>query len=229
MALKSRNVFPPISGGFQWFEPTTGWSSTPHIGFDPTVTEIINHRVANSRFNLPTDRATVEVELENYICAKLATIPGGDAYMIGPAGAAPPPTLLRRSRLAAAGVSDWARNTVAGIGLWAEFFGDSPVSAPLAERRAATCAGCPENTAPETVFQHFSESAAKEISAIFGALKQRSLHTTYDDRLGYCKACDCPNKSNVFVPLALKLKKLRPEAKVRLHPNCWVLFEERGG
>jgi hypothetical protein len=226
MALKSRNTFPPIQNGFQFFQPETGWSSTAHIGFDPTVTEIINHRLANPRFSLPTDRATVEIELENYVSAKLLAIPGGDAYLIGPATTAPPPQVPRRNRAVAAGVEK-AQNLVAGIGLWAEFFGDSPVAQPLAERRASICAGCPENTAPETLFAHFTENAAKEIAAIFGALKQRSLHTNFDDKLGYCKACDCPNKSNIFVPLELKLKKIKPEAKAKLHPGCWLLAEEK--
>lgn len=218
--LKSRNIFPP--GGFSFYQPETGWSSTPHIGFDPTVTEIINHRKANPRFNLPTDKETVEIELENYTMARLAAMPGGEAYIIGAPGAPPPPRLPPRHRPASvAGAAEWVKNTVAGIGLWAEWFGDSPVSTPLAQRRASICVSCPKH-GTQNVFQHFNEAAAKEISAIFGALKQRSLHTTYDDRLQVCTACDCPMRAKVWVPRDLILKHIRPEAQEKLWENCWI-------
>jgi hypothetical protein len=229
MALKSRLSFPPIHGGFQFYEPSTGWSSTPHIGFDPTVDEIIAHRKANPRFGLPTDKPTVEAELENHVEAKLRTIPGGEKFLIQSAGPPPPPMLPLRKRTVAGAVAAGAnlvKNTVAGIALWQEFFGAGPVEPVLAERRAAVCAGCPENQSGN-IFERFNELAAKEITAIFGALKQKNLQTTRDGSLGICHVCSCPNRSNVWTPLDLKLKHLRPETKAALPDYCWVITEEK--
>jgi hypothetical protein len=229
MALKSRHTFPPIHGGFQFREAATGWASTPHIGFNPTVDEIILHRKANPRFGLPTDRATVEVELERYVETRLRSIPNGEQFLIGPPGSAPPPTLPLRKRTVAASVAAGAklvRNTVAGIALWQDFFGAGPVDAKLAEVRAATCAGCPKNQ-QANIFERFNELAAREITAIFGALKQKNLQTSRDEQLGICQVCSCPNKSNVWTPLDLKLKHLRPETKSALPAHCWVVTEEK--
>jgi hypothetical protein len=219
-----------VNGGFQFFEAATGWSSTPHIGFDPTVAEIIEHRKANPRLGLSTDPNTVATELEKYVEGRLRSVRGGEKFLIE--GTSPPsftlPLPVRRLPTFVAEGAKIIKNTVAGIGLWQEFFGAGPVNKELAEKRAAVCVACPKNQ-PGNIFTRFSQVAAREITAIFEALHQKQLNTTHDAALGVCAACSCPNRSNVWTPINIKLKHLRAETKAELPAHCWVITEEKQG
>ena len=53
------------------------------------------------------------------------------------------------------------------------------------------------------------------------------LTTPHDSKLGVCKACDCPMRLKVFVPLDKIVGHMLPEAKAALDPTCWILDEER--
>jgi hypothetical protein len=234
MAFLNTNNLPPL--GYSVFVAETGFQTTKYTGLEATVKELQAHRKANPRFGWATDGASVQAWVLAYTEARLRQTPGGEAYLVGPTESPPAnfsfPRRLPHQRpgvlnVAGGSVVEKIKNTVAGIGLWFDFFGDGPVKPELAAARAATCVRCPLNNREGNFLQRFNEASAKEITAIFGSLKHLNLSTPHDDMLGVCDACDCPNKSNVFTPLEIKLKHLRPEARAKLDPGCWVLSEER--
>lgn len=223
MPLKSRRTFPP--GGFYYFQPQTQFQTTPGLTFDQAVAELIKHRIANPRFNLPTDTETVANELDEFTCVRIAQNPN---YCTGTPGTVLPfqePTRLSfRQNLvgAAAGAAKYVQNTMAGIALYAEWFGSSrPVAQEEAERRAAICVTCPHHVQGD-IMQRFNAAAADEIMKIMGILKDMNLKTAQDDKLAVCEICDCPMKAKVWSPVYLILKHLRPEAKAGLWEKCWI-------
>ena len=241
MALKNTHDLPP--NGFQCFIPETGYSTRPYTGLEDTVTEVQRHREANSRHGWPTDKASIRAWVLASVEGRLRAMPKGVGMQWLVADSAAPPAGFtfprRRQQPARATVElnavgavepkpvEQIKNTLAGIGLWMEFFGSGPVAPELAAHRAATCARCKLNNTSGNWLQQFTESTAKEITAIFTSLKHAKLSTPHDEHLGSCIACSCPNKSNVWTPIDLKLKRLRPEAKSALDPSCWVLAEEK--
>jgi hypothetical protein len=234
MPFINTNNLPPY--GYQVYVAETNWKSTAYTGLEATVTEVQRHRQANSRFGWPTDKASIEQWVLQFTEARLRSMPGSEAWLsAGPSESPPssfPPRRSPRQRSPASnvvGAVEQVKNTIAGIGLWLEFFGsDGPVKQEQANHRASICARCVKNNREGNPLQRFNEASAKEITAIFGSLKQLKLHTPHDDILGVCDACNCPNKSNVWVPLAIKQKHLREEARAQLDPSCWVLEEEKG-
>lgn len=237
MPLKSRRTFPP--GGFYYFQPQTQFQTTPGLTFDQAVAELIKHRLANPRFNLPTDTETVANELDEFTCVRIAQNPN---YCTGTPGTVlpfpqPPKSSFRQDLGGVvAGAAKYVQNTMAGIALYAEWFGSSrPVAKEEAERRASIClspdfkwmkdgkemTGCPRHV-QGNIAQRFNAEAADEIMKIMGILKDMNLKTPHDDKLGICDACDCPMKAKVWSPVYLILKHLRPEAKARLWEKCWI-------
>lgn len=223
--LKSRNNHPP--GGFYFVQPETGWTSSKWRSFDHVVSEIIAHRQANPRFNLPTDKETVAIELENQMTERLRSIPGGMDFLMD-SQPAPPGSFQKRLRVSRAGdgaVADRVKNVVAGIGLWKSWFKDQePIAQELANKRAATCKGCQFNI-KGNIFQRFTEASGKELLAIMGSLKERKLTTPHDAELGVCDLCDCATSVKAWTPLNLALEHMRPEVKAKLPPHCWLATE----
>lgn len=228
MALKSRTNFPP--GGFVLYQAETGWSSPPHIGFNPTVDAIIAHRRANPRFNLPTDRATVDAELDNYTTARLQSTygEGANEWITG----GPPPTFTTPHRppqraargpsLAVAGVN----KVVAGVGLLVSWLGDGlkPVEQGLANQRAETCSKCPLNKKP-TVLQSAYGSVANGLHLLMEAKADMKLTTPFDEQLETCAACDCRNSLKIWTPIAHEKKYTTPQIMAALDANCWLRKE----
>lgn len=218
--LKSRNHLPP--GGFRFRQAETDWSAPRHLSFDDTVTAIIKHRLNNPQHKLATDRAQVEHELELYTIARLKQRPGGDAYIVGDTGSLVlPKSLPLRERPLAAGAVKFVKNTVAGASLWAKWFADGPVTRDVAERRAAVCIACPAHIRG-SLMQRFTQVVARELGAVFGALKEAKMETAYDESLAICDICDCPMRAKVWVPLPLIESELRDETKAALPANCWI-------
>ncbi len=228
--LKSRNNHPP--GGFIYRQNETGWESSKWRSFDHVVNEIIAHRVANPRFNLPTDKETVSVELENFMTERLRSIPGGTDYLTAdPGGATLNPLIPRRTvaslvggiaNAVAEGIKS-APKIVAGIGLWLEWFSsDGPVTKEVAEQRASTCVACPKNV-PATGVNTLSSVAARELQEILGSLHEQDLHTSLDSKLNLCSACLCPLASKVWVPNELIKRNTSKKVKAALWEKCWIL------
>ena len=53
------------------------------------------------------------------------------------------------------------------------------------------------------------------------------LGTPSDDKLGVCEACSCPLPLKTFLPVSNILSKIQPAQKAALHPQCWILSEEK--
>lgn len=219
--LKSRTSFPP--GGFVLYQAETGWTSPAHIGFSPTVDAIIEHRRANPRFNLPTDRATVEVELDNFTTARLQSTygEGANEWITG----GPPPTFFTprhqpRQRVVAREVAAVSK-VVAGIGLLVDFLGPKlkPVERGLAEQRAAICVTCPQNQ-PGTAFE---QAGGKALHLLLEYKADQKLETIHDDKLLYCMACQCNLRLKPHVELEYILSKTTPEQMAAFDKRCWVL------
>lgn len=219
MRLKSRNEFP--INGWQYYQAETGWSANPHMGFSDVVREIISHRQANPRFNLATDVTTVGNELEAYTVSRLASIPGGSAYLIDDGGAAPPsfPNRQRlRDRLA--GVAASASKMVVGIAVMRDWLGEGlkPVESAEAETRAATCVRCPNNQ-PGTPLV---DAAAETFRRLVAAKNDMNLTTSHDEKLETCAACSCRLTLKIWAPLHHILKHTDDEVRSKLWSECWI-------
>lgn len=223
--LKSRTTWPPK--GWMFLEPSTGWRAPTGLTFDQTVRAIIGHRTNNRQYRLATDYDVVAQQLDDYTCARLKNDPHWCADHRPESFTVPLP---RRSLRAEAGSvaagSRFLANTSAGIKLWIDWFGEGkPVDKPLAEKRAEICAGCPQNDRKGNILEWFTGIAAKEILAIFSALKDLNLSTSKDDVLKVCQACDCPLKAKVWAPLHIIKKHLSKDRFDRLDPQCWIRHE----
>lgn len=225
--LKSRNNFPP--GGFVFYQAETGWTSPPHIGFEPTVEEIRKHRLANSRFKLATDADAIRAELDGYTSARLISVYGDGAseWVIG--GAAPPvftpPRPLPRREVGPRNVAG-VHKAVAGVGLLVSWLGDGlkPVEQGVANIRAETCLKCPLNQKPN-LLQSAYGSVANGLHLLMEAKAEMKLSTPFDDRLETCAACDCRNSLKIWTPISHEKKFTSPEIFAALDPGCWVRKE----
>lgn len=221
--LKSRNIFPP--GGWKFRQPETDWAAPPHLSFDDTVKAIQRHRLANPRHNLKTQREQIEAELENYTIARIKNMPGAAQYLVDGEQVIPKSLPLRNPAAGVvAGAKKFVSNSVAGASLWARWFGDgSTVNRETAERRAVICLACPGHRQNPNFAQRFSQAVARELQAVFGALKEQRLETAYDESLGVCDICDCPMKAKVWAPLPLIESELKPETRSKLPGGCWII------
>lgn len=225
--LKSRNNFVP--GGFQFYQPETGWTSPPHIGFEPTVEEIRKHRLANPRFKLATDLDAIRNELDQYTEARLRSQYGDMASEWVTGGPPPevfiPPRPLPR-REAGPRSAAVAHKAVAGVGLLVSWLGDGlkPVEQGVANSRAETCLKCPLNQKPN-LLQSAYGSVANGLHLLMEAKADMKLSTPFDDQLETCAACDCRNSLKIWTPIVHEKKFTTPEIFAALHESCWVRKE----
>lgn len=221
--LKSRNIFPP--GGFKFHQAQTGWDAPGGIGFNATVAAIIQHRKANPRFNLPTDRVTVETELESVTEARIRSMPGASTYLVdGVVGEIPKPLPPRPRAVAPAA----GANVKAGIGLLVEWIGEDlkPVSIEMATRRASVCAGCPLNQKPSLVQRAYG-AVADGLHKLMEAKAEMKLRTPHDAALHTCSACDCKLDLKVFVPIKHVMAHTSDTVRGKLYDGCWILAESK--
>ncbi len=220
MKLKSRNEFP--INGWQFYQAETGWSVEPWRSFEETVAMIIAHRQANPRFQLATDNATVENELENYTVARLMSIPGGADYLLNDGGAAPPVFISRhRLRNRVAGAAASARNLLVGAAVLKDWLGDGlvPVDRVEAERRAAICVRCPNNQRGNVLV----DAAAETFRRLVEAKNDMKLVTVHDAKLETCSACSCRLTLKVWAPLDHIQKRTDAEVRAKLWSECWIV------
>ena len=237
MAFLNTSNLPP--NGYFVFIAETNFTTRKHTGLEDTVNEVKRHREANPRFGWATDKECIRRWVLDYTEARLRAMPGQAGMKWLVPDSAPPPggfTFPRRQQQPAreevvrsAVVPnkplEQAKNIFAGIGLWLEWFGKSPVKPELAAHRASVCARCPLNEPSGNLAQRFSEATAKELLSIFSSLQHQKLQTPHDDKLGVCSACDCPMKAKVWSPIKIIMKHLREESFEKLHADCWILPE----
>jgi hypothetical protein len=227
--LKNRQVFTPV--GFQFMQPEMSWDSTkavPGATLSGIARAVQQLRQANphltQKHNLSTDYATICDEVDEYTAAVCVSV-GAMNFVQGDS---PPKTSAFRSgasRFAAA--AGGVKRFAAGVGVLLSWLGSGgrPVEPQLAERRAVTCADCPQN-GPGDWKARFTGSAAQEIQQQLGIKNDLKLATAKDDVLQVCNACDCVLKLKVWCPLEHILKGTTPEIKARLDPRCWILSEQ---
>lgn len=231
MRLKSRSVFPP--NGFLFFQPQTDWSSSPGLTFDQTVDEIIRHRMANPRFMLPVDRASVEAELDEYTCLRIANNPhyvtGGAPVASSPFPQGPLPvrqSAVRRAAVAAAGVKEHVQRTAAGVRVLIEWLGAGlkPVSSEAAEARAQVCVKCPLNQ-EGGFWEKLDALAAEEVRTMLGIRHDLQMKTSVDAQLKSCTACGCWIALKVHVPLNHIIKQTPDDTWLKFDASCWLISE----
>lgn len=247
--LKSRTQCPV--GGFQFFQPETGFDLVKvcplgQWNFTEAVKCIIAHRVANPRFNLPTDWDTVANTLDTTNALRMQSIPGAGIYIISDASPVyeppktfPPQTL---SQLAAAGAGVVSK-MAGGFGVIVDFIGEggNPVSPELATQRAAVCATprilpdgtkterCPFNDQGDWT-RYFTVPVSETIRKQLAKRIERGLSTRYDRELNVCEICSCPLKLKVHVPQDYIDQRMPAAVKKDLQesaPWCWIIASQK--
>jgi hypothetical protein len=201
--------------------------------FTTIVSAVVKARKANpfhaEKHKWALDFDSVANEVDAFIAAGAASMPGNSRFVADPGGSAPIPfhqplSQQRQSELAAAGAK--AKKLWAGIKTindWVDS-GEPAVAQEEAERRAAICVACPLN-GQGGLEKFFTVPAAEAIRRQFSKMEGRKLATSQDDKLGICEACFCPMKLKVFSPMSF-VKAHLTEAVIkdlRGGNNCWVV------
>lgn len=221
----SRQRTPP--NGWQFREPSTGWTAPTPIGstFSQTVDLIIAMRRKNpaitAKFNLATNPEVVASELEKYNRKRLGL----------PEEATPPPFLESHRRSSGAGAAAVAVDAMAGLKRaasgtavivdWLKS-GGAPVAQELANKRAAICVTCPKNVAGSW----FTTAPAELIKETLEARKDLKLETPSDAQLKSCDVCKCLMRLKVWTPLEFILKRTKPEVMAEFPARCWIARHE---
>ena len=233
--LKSRTKSNPYH--FKFFQAQTGWESwkaspASEWDFGLLCRELQAHRRANPRFNLPTDMASIEAEVD-LACAKgCMSIQGAEIYVIEEYGGSSPapklPTPQQRSLVSAAAAK--AKKIWAGLKTLNEWYesGEDAVPKEQAETRAKICSECPLNE-PGDFEKWFTTPAAEAIRQIISKFSDRNLSTSRDESLHTCRACLCANRLSVHAPIAIKVAHLSEDVfrELKTAPNCWVVQEAK--
>lgn len=225
--LKSRRTFPP--GGFSFFEPKTGWVSTPGFTFDQVVDEIIRHRRANPRFNgqWNVEPEAVAVELDEYTCVRIAMdpnycTPGVALTASFSQGRVPLPLWPGLANRTVAAVT----KTMAGIGVLLDWLGAGGQAVPKeqSEARATICPTCPKNQ-PGDWTSHFTGPAIERLRKQLAIKNDLGLTTTHDAELRVCSVCWCHLALKVHTPIKHIAAHLKPDMKAELPDFCWIRRE----
>lgn len=227
--LADRKVLPP--GGLRYYCPHTNWTPTPHLPFDATVNQIVEHRRKNAhltaRHGWSLDPKQVAVELDSFntkVCLEMnwrQYITSGEppeAPQIRPPGGFTPGQMMsylspvKKLAAGAALLMDWDES------------GRPPVDPSLAEQRASVCATCPKNSTDE-ISAWFTVPVSSAIKARLGRLHAMKLSTSHDDKLNVCSACLCPLRLKVWTPIDIIKSRLKPEMLNELDQRCWIPLE----
>ncbi len=223
-------------GGFDFRQSEINWHARKVLGLHPSIDTVtralISARKANphhaAKAKWATDFNTVRTEVIAYNTKKCLAL-GWTSFVTEDAGGSHPhqaQSLLSPKQLGAAVKT--IRNLWTGIKSVNEWLESNAPAVPSeqSEKRAAICAVCPMNGQGD-FSTWFVAPAAGAIKRQLEKLQDRKLTTTYDDKLNICTACLCANKLSVHVPIEIKAKNMAEETKRELHPDCWVLSEEK--
>ena len=212
-----------IPGGLTFYQPETKFQTPKFASFDTIVRSVIAHRNGNpflvKKNGWATDYESVASEVDAFNAA-ICQSHGWNQYIVegGPAIASPKsltpqPSLLQSSRRLAAGASvlvEWLND------------GAEAVPADLANGRALTCVGCPQNEKGDWT-SFFTKPVSNAILNQLNRRREMKLTTPSDDKLGVCNACSCPLPLKIHMPLDRILPKMTAESKAALDPRCWIL------
>jgi hypothetical protein len=219
--LKNRQM--QIPNGLQYYQPQTGWKSSPYSSFDAICRGVEANRKGNPyicrRDGLSTDYNTICDEVEAFnvaICVRM----GYTDYITGdpsPPISRPAANSFSRSVRLAAGAKtlvDWLKS------------GADAVEAPLANSRAVICSSCPQNKQGDFT-SFFTIPVSEAIRSALENRKSMNLSTPSDGSINVCDACGCPLKLKVHLPIADIAKRMPPESRAALDPGCWILAESK--
>jgi hypothetical protein len=202
--------------------------------FTEAVTWEMKFRLRNAalceQLGLVANLASVEAYVDEYNARRCMA--GGWLNFVETDGIPPGSLAAVQKKTLLGRVVGIARSGKAALSAWATMFGKSgPVDKIRAESRANICGLCSRNDKSGGLLAYFSDAAAGEVMALLGALRDLDLRTSNYDDLGVCRACQCPMKAKVFVPLDNLVAKMPPEtwpkleAKEEADPKCWILTE----
>lgn len=108
-----------------------------------------------------------------------------------------------------------------------EFLGPdaSPVEQSVAEARADLCLSCPLNGPAKGWIQTVAKGVAVATKEYFRIKDNLKLETSLDRNLGICKACWCPIKLKVWMPIGHIIDNTAEEMLEDFHEDCWILKE----
>jgi hypothetical protein len=220
----------PANGGWLFRQVQTGWTNPmAMVGFKASVQAIIKHRNANpaikTKHQLATDYEVVANELKAYTRLRLG-IPEPPPASFFPSGRSPSSP---SGEADAAATTNWYRRVArlgTGVRTLADWLGEGghAVAQDLAEQRAATCDGCPQNKSGD-LLSFFTEPVVRILRKQLQEREDLKLSTKLDDKLNICDACGCPLKLKVHVPLEFIKKHMKQPEHDRLDPRCWILRE----
>jgi len=210
-----------IPGGMFFYEPSTGFKTSPWSSFDSIVSQVVSHRQGNpalaKKNGLALDRESVANEIDAFM-GKVCEQMGWTEYYT--AGEVSPPAPFSQAAL------QRSSQLVAGARTIEEMLGsEGPVDLPVAESRAAVCAACPMNEKGD-LLDFFTAPVATALRGMIGLLHARKLATSQDAKLSVCSACGCPCKTKVWARLPHILHHMPAHSTAALHPSCWILKEQ---
>jgi len=100
--------------------------------------------------------------------------------------------------------------------------GGFPISATLAEKRAAICVSCPLNVEGLWWERNLKDPIAQAIIKTLEIKNSMKISTPLDDKLGMCKACGCVNSLHVHAPLIHILQHTKMQTMQRFDDGCWI-------
>lgn len=135
-------------------------------------------------------------------------------HRLRPSSNSPVPLLSQAAKLVSR-----LKNDLRGVAILNDWLGEggSPVDHDRAERRANTCAGCPNN---RPVTKRIENTVAEAIRKQEEVRHSVELRTSHDSNLHNCQACGCYLKLKVWVPL-----KHIPDESDKFPPFCWIRTE----
>lgn len=183
------------------------------------------------------DMSAIENEVEQFQ-VKVCLAAGWTQYLTEGGGGAPPfslaQSLANQKQLGVA--VEKIKKLWAGIKTISEWLDSNApaVDSKLSEARAQHCLKCPFNNT-DSLTEWFAAPAIGAITRQLEKISERKLSTSVDDKLGICAqkntegsgGCLCSLRLSVHVPIEIKLNHMAADVKAKLHPNCWVLREEK--
>lgn len=224
--LKSRYQCPV--GGFQFIDAPISDQALQTWDFESLVRQVEDRRRQNPRFGLPVDTNAIRNEVDQQNALRMLSIQNAESYITADPGGAPPnfPSARPQKWAGVAGVASRAGALAAGAAILRDWLGDggTPVAKELANGRAGVCATCPQNE-PGDWMALFTAPAQEFIRGQLNVRKDLNCTTPFDDQLRVCKACFCPLKLKVHVPLEHIKRHLSDGARAKLDARCWITDE----
>lgn len=219
--LLSRAHWPP--GGFQVLHPEIGMKAPFSGSFDEAVVFEFRFRKSNpelaAKLGLELSVGSCETYVDEYNAQRC--IAGGWLNFVDSQSPPPEPSYVKKNPLASA--AGMLKSAVSG---WVELFGTGkPLPKEVGERRALVCAVCPQNDTEGGLLAYFTDEMAKKAMSAVAVLQVQDRTTSVDDKLGVCRACNCPMRAKVFVSLENIVQNMQAEAWPKLDPKCWIKAE----